>query len=237
MRRIVRVVLVFLLIGAAIWLSGRGWYAYRIHALAAECQMLERAGSWARLMRSAREWMRLSPDSREARQAGAKAGKVLRDVDAVAEFLNGFPRGRPEDVPWLSMLADLEFGPLNRPQIGAKVCQEILQIIPDHGESHQRLVFFYAMTQQQVAMQSQIGLAMNSNCELPESYVYGFLGSGLRLQNGSQVTQRWLAGDSASELLLVAQALHISTSLEGAIPAVDDESSEKMRLQQKQREL
>ena len=236
MRRFVRLIFVLLLTVAAIWLSVSGWHAFRVRSLATECGTYERSGNWVRLMRSAREWMRMSPESREARQAGAKAGRVLRDVNAVAEFLKDFPRALPEDVPWLSMLADLEFGPLNQPLEGSKICHEILRIIPSHRESHQRLVYFYAMTQQQVAMQSQIETAMNSDCELPESYVYGFLGSGLRLQNGSEVARRWLAGGETSELLLVALALHISQSLNGAIPTVDDATSENLRLQQKDRE-
>jgi hypothetical protein len=92
----------------------------------------------------------------------------LRDVSAVQEFLEGFPGGLPDDVPWLSMLADLEFGPLNRPQKGAQVCRQILKIVPDHKESHQRLVFFYAMTQQQMAMQEQVEMLINSQSALPE---------------------------------------------------------------------
>lgn len=237
MRRLVRSCCLLLVIGVAIWLLDAGWRVYRLRSLAAECETYERAGSWTRLMRSAREWMRLAPESREARQAGAKAGRALRDVSAVQEFLEGFPRGLPDDVPWLSMLADLEFGPLNRPQKGAQVCREILEIVPDHKESHQRLVFFYAMTQQQMAMQSQVEMVIDSQSALPEACAYGFLGSGLRLRNGSEVTQRWLLGDRSSELLNVALALHISTSLSGAVPSVDEASSENIRMQQRDRDI
>jgi hypothetical protein len=236
MRRIVRSTLFVALVAAIAWLAYHGWHVFHIRSLTAECQSFERSRNWERLVRSAREWVRLEPESREARNAGASAGRALRDVVAVNEFLEGFPRQLPEDVAPLSMLADLKFGPMNSPHQGAQVCRDILKITPNHQESHQRLIFYYAMTQQQVAMQSQILAAMNNNCELPESYVYSFLGPGLRLRNGSAVVERWLSDNRSDEQLLVAHALHIAQALSGAIPTTDENTAAEMRRLQKVRD-
>jgi tetratricopeptide (TPR) repeat protein len=153
----------------------------------------------------------------------------------VQEFLNDYPCQLPEDIPLISMMADLNFGPLNDPVEGAAVCRDILKVTVDHRESHQRLVFFYAMTHQQVAMQSQIQATLKSDCELPEVFVYSFLGSGLRLSNGITMTERWLKSSPTSELLLVARALHFSQSVSGAIPTADEKAAEEVRQMQNER--
>ena len=228
-------VLVSVTIVTGSWLVTRGWSMWRIRTVAQECAELQRAGRWARLLRSAREWKSLQPDSREARQAGVAAGKALRDVEAVEEFLNGYPCQLPEDIPLVSMLADLNFGPLNDPIHGAAVCRDILKVTANHRESHRRLVFFYAMTQQQVAMQQQIQESLKSNCELPEIYAYSFLGSGLQLSNGISMTQRWLNNTPDSELLLVARALHFAKSVSGAVPTSDEKAAEEVRQRQSER--
>lgn len=217
------------------WLVTRGWSIWRIRTVAQECAQLQRAGSWARLLRSSREWKSLQPDSREARQAGVAAGKALRDVEAVQEFLHDYPCRIPEDIPLVSMLADLNFGPLNDPVHGAAVCRDILKVTASDQECHRRLVFFYAMTQQQVAMQLQIQESRKSNCELPEVFVYSFLGSGLQLSNGMTMTERWLNSSPNSELLLVARALHFAKSVFGAVPTADEETAEEVRQLQSER--
>ncbi|MEJ7595272.1 MAG: hypothetical protein WKF77_27445 [Planctomycetaceae bacterium] len=236
MRRIVRVSVIVAMVAVIAWLAFRESRKHRVRSLASECQIFERSENWERLIRSAREWMRLEPESREARRSGATAGRALHDPLAVNEFLEAFPRQLPEDAPSLSMLADLEFGPLNKPHQGAQVCRDILQIIPNHQESHQRLIFYYAMTQQHIAMQTQIGEAINNNCEMPEAYVYSFLGQGLRLRNGAPIVERWLSDDRDSEQLLVAHALHIAQSLAGAIPSIDENTAAEMRRLQRVRE-
>ncbi len=237
MRKSVRNSIVLIMTIAALWLASYGWHMMRVRSLTAECLRFEKTGSWARLVRSAREWMKMEPENREARQAGVMGGRALNDVRAVTEFLEGFPRELPDDVPWLSMLADVKFGPANFPLQGVQVCQDILQITPNHKESHRRLIYYFAMTQQLVLMQKQIEAAIENRCELPEAYVYGFLGPGLRLQNGSEVTRRWLTNDSDSELLEVARALHVAQSLAGAIPSVDEATAAMLRSQQKEREV
>lgn len=212
-----------------------GWSVWQIHSLTAECSRLEQAGSWSRLLRTARKWKSYEPMSRQARQKGATAGRALRDVSAVKEFLEGYPCEVADDVPWRSMLADLEFGPLNDPFAGAELCREILKVQPDHRDSHRRLVFFYAMSQQQIAMQDQIQAALRSECEVPEVFVYSFLGPGLQLRNGIPTTERWLTAFPQSELLLVARALHFARSVEGAIPTNDESEAEKVRQLQSER--
>ena len=224
---------VMVIIGTRLLLSG--WNVWQIRSLTAECSRLEQAGSWSRLLRTARKWKSYDPESRQARQKGATAGRALRDVSAVKEFLEGYPCELTDDVPWRSMLADLEFGPLNDPFAGAELCREILKVQPAHGDSHRRLVFFYAMLQQQVAMQGQIQSALQSGCELPEVFVYSFLGPGLQLRNGIPTTERWLTAFPQSEQLLVARALHFARSVEGAVPTNDESEAEKVRQLQSER--
>jgi len=217
---------------ASPWVIARGWRTWSIRAVSQECEQLQRNGSWGRLLRSSRAWLVLQPDNREARKAGVVAGKALRDVDSVREFLNDYPCEIPDDVPLISMFADLNFGPLNDPFKGAAACRDILKVTANHQESHRRLVFFYAMTQQQGALQAQIQEALINDCDLPEVFAYSFLGTGLQLSNGRSVTENWLRDAPENELLIVAHALHFAQSVSGAVPSVDEEAAEKVRQMQ-----
>lgn len=232
MKWAIRILLTGTLLAVAICAGSFGWTLWSKYSLEKECVELEKSGRWARLLRSAELWVEFDPRSRTARQAGVKAGRVLRDVEAVNRFLDGYPCELAEDVHWVSMLADLKFGPLNDPMAGAEMCHRILRIDPQHISSHQRLVFFYAMSHQQAEMQLQIREAMRSGCQLPEIFAYGFLGSGLRLRNGIAVTEPWLRANPQSERLIVARAIHFAQSLMGAVPITDEAAASQVRARQ-----
>lgn len=232
MKPTIRILLTGILLTITISICWFGWNLWSVRSLEKECVELEKSGRWARLLRAAELWVERDPQSRKARQAGVKAGRVLRDVEAVRRFLDGYPCQQAEDVHWISMLADLKFGPLNDPLSGAEICRRILRIDPKHSSSHQRLVFYYAMTHQQAEIQSQIRGALQNECNLPEIFAYGFLGSGLRLRNGIAVTEQWLRGNPQCEQLIVARAIHFSQSVMGAVPVTDEAAAASVRARQ-----
>ncbi len=232
MKSTIRILLTGILLTITISACSFGWNLWSVRSLENECVELEKSGRWARLLRSADLWVKRDPQSRKARQAGVKAGRVLRDVESVRRFLDDYPCQLAEDVHWISMLADLKFGPLNDPLSGAEICRRILRIDPKHSSSYQRLVFFYAMMHQQAEMQSQIREALRNESNLPEIFAYGFLGSGLRLRNGIAVTEQWLSGNPRSEPLKVARAIHFSQSLLGAVPVTDEATASQVRARQ-----
>lgn len=207
----------------------------RVRSLEAECRRYEQARQWDKLLVAARDWVRMQPDRREALRMAARAAKELREPEILAEFLEQFPRDSAEDVPWLSMLADLKFGPLNQPHAAAQTCKDILHLDPAHLESYQRLVFYYAMLQRHVGLMETVQRAAENGIGLPEIFVYGFLSDSLRLSNGAERVQRWLRDRPNDEALVVAYALHMARSLEGAVPAAQEEQIAALRRAQEQR--
>lgn len=164
---------------------------------------------------------------------GVTAAKELRQVSITADFLYAFPRKVVDEIPSLSMLADLQFGPLQKPVLGAQTCRDILRIDPRAVLNRQKLVFFYAVTAQPAELLKTVRAGAELQSDLPEFYIYAFLADGLRLQNATAKLQQWMAG--RDELLMVAYALHAARTLDGSIPSVNEEMAATIRRNQEQR--
>ena len=200
-----------------------------------ECRRLETARDWSRLLATAQEWHRREPHRREPLKAGVAACRALRQPASTEAFLKAWPKETAEDVPWLSMLAELQFGPLRQPAAGAATCREMIRLDPQDLSARQRLIFFDAVTMQPVSLLDDVRDAARSACDVPEFYVYAFLIDGLRLNNALDRLQKWMSAGRNEELLMVAYALHSARNLEGSIPSIDEQHAAALRRSQEQR--
>lgn len=219
----------------AMSLGVQWWHQGRVRQASQECRQFQSQQRWSKLLIAAREWQRLEPGQRDPLRAGATAGKELHQAASAFEFLRDYPRETNDDIPWLTMLADLQFGPIRRPADGALTCQDILRLNPDNTEIRQRLIFFYAVTAQPVEMLRTAYAAVEATQDLPEFYVYAFLSDGIKLSNAIERIQHWLNGEHHDELLMVAYALNTARNLDGGIPTVDESQAEALRNAQQQR--
>lgn len=218
----------------SLWVGSVCRRYWQIRQLQSDCLRWEAEQNWPKLLITAQAWRRFEPQRREALLAGATAARALRQTGALADFLNALPR-TSSDVPLLSMLADLQFGPLAQPTQGAQTCLEILRVEPQAVEVRQKLIFYYAVTAQINELLQSVREAARLGNDLPEYYVYVFLGDGLRLRNALDRLQQWMSRRGRDELLMVAYALHKAHDLEGGIPPVDEERSAALRKAQEQR--
>lgn len=200
-----------------------------------ECRRLEAARDWSRLLATAQEWRRWEPHRREPLKAGVAACRALRQPASMAAFLRAWPKETAEDVPWLSMLAELQFDPLRQPAGGAATCREMIRLDPRDLSARQRLIFFDAVTMQPVSLLDDVRDAARSACDAPEFYVYAFLIDGLRLNNALDRLQKWMSTGRNDELLMVAYAMHSARNLEGSIPSVEEQHAAALRRSQEQR--
>jgi len=219
-----------------VWGAIRAIGMSRLSGIRERAHHLEEEGAWPDLLIVAREWHALAPADRDAMLAGVLAARRLRDPRAAAEFLAHFPQENPDDVEWLSMLADLQFGPLTQPVPGARTCRAILRLDPKHERSHQRLIYFHAMLQEHAALLTAAHNAAKNGVDNPEFHIYAFLADAPRLSNGIAQTEQWIQGSSTEPTLLVAHALHIAQSLEGAIPSMDESQADAMRVARQKRD-
>ena len=227
--------LVVALAAGSVFVGLRWQHAKKIRQSQLLCEQLQSQRNWTKLLIAAREWQRIEPGRREALRAGATAGKELYQAASTFEFLRDYPRESKDDIPWLTLLVDLQFGPLHKPEDGAETCREILRLDPDSASTRQRLLFFYAVTVQPVELLHVAYQAAESREDLPEFYVYAFLADGLKLSNALIRIQQWLNGNTRDELLMVAYALNTARNLDGGVPPVDEMQAAALRQAQQQR--
>ena len=220
---------------AGIWGVAEFRRAERIRDLQVECRQWQSDRNWPKLLMAAKEWRSIEPQRLEALVAGGTAAKELRQVAITADFLYSLPRKEIDEIPSLSILADLQFGPLKRPVLGAQTCRDILRLDPSAVLDRQKLVFFYAVTAQPAELLMTIRAGAEQGSDLPEFYIYAFLADGLRMQNAMERLQQWMTG--RNELLMVAYTLHAVRNLDGSIPSMNEQKAEAIRRHQKQRDF
>ncbi|MDP1797596.1 MAG: hypothetical protein Q8K78_08950 [Planctomycetaceae bacterium] len=224
-----------ILISSSIWGGSRWWRTSHLQHLRAECERFATNRNWPHLLVTAQAWKSLEPHRREVLQAGATAGRELRDAASTMQFLRDYPHERAEDIPWLQMRADLEIGRLQDPESAARTWQAIIELDPQSVTTRQRLIFFYAVTTQPVELLAAVRDAASAECDLPEFYIYAFLADGIRLSNALDRLQQWMNRRERKELLMVAYALNKARNLEGSIPSLEEAEAEAMRQSQIQR--
>ena len=209
------------------------WVEHREEALKTQCRATYESDDWDRLEQLAREWLDLNPESADAWIFLADAAKQRNDLEHTVEYLKRVPRSDPKVVDALAEAINIEFGPLNRPLEGARLCEEVLGMAPRTPIPRQRLIFFHALTLQRVKMIAQIRQALELQCEAPEAYAYLVLSDHLSFTNGFKLNSQWLQEAPESELFLVARAVQMSetlSKLEDQTLESDEQRSERTKL-------
>lgn len=222
-------------IAIAVWGSWLVWRSHRLSRLAEQCHAAEKTQQWGELLRRCDEWLALSPGNATAIRMGVSVSQKTGDYRTATRFLKQLSHKDPENVELLSMLVDLEFGPLRRPHDGAKTCQAILELEPRHSQSRRRLIYYHAMLRDNRAILSEVCQAMETGAVEIDSLVYYFSGEELRLRNAPDVLGRWLSGNRRDERLNIALALHVATNLEGQVDADERAVVEEIRRAQETR--
>lgn len=178
------------------------------------CEAAFASGNWEELKSEATDWTLADADSGEAWMFLARAHQQLGDLEESVAALRKVPKTSPKSGTAQLAIVELYFGPLNKPQLGAEVCEEILKDNAESVTARQRLIFFLAMTRQRVRMIEQIRTAMKLRTEPKESYTYLFFADSLPFTNAAALNAHWLAGSPDSELFEVARAVYLAETLD-----------------------
>lgn len=222
-------------IAIAVWGGRLGWKSHRLNRVAEQCRAAEQAHQWRELLRRCDEWLALSPSNATAIELAVSVSQRTNDYRTANRFLTQLSRSDPRNIELLSMLVDLQFGPLRQPHEGAETCQAILKMDPRHSASRRRLIYYHAMLRDNRAVLSEVRQAMETGTVEIDSMAYYFIGEELRLRNASEVLGRWLSGNRADERLSIALALHVATNLEGQVNAEERSAAEEIRRAQETR--
>lgn len=211
------------------WWAWRRWQDESRAELRHAARQAAEARRWEELAAGARRLTQADPHDGQAWLWRAQAARGLRDYAQSAKYLQQIPRGEPHERTAQQALVAVDFGELNQPLAGARVCEEMLADDPRSELAHQRLIFFYALTLQRQPLARLARRAIELHCEPLEAYVYLFFLDSLHFTNGSELNRRWLAGAPGSELFTAAHAVHLANTLEGGAPRDDIEVVRSVR--------
>ncbi len=206
-----------LLSAVAVWF----WLSASRTNYASACREALKRRNWQQLAELSQAWSESEPTNVTAWLHRAEAAQNQDDFANACRFLERIPPDTETGQRALESRIELQFRLLNRPQDAAESCRLLLQHDPNSSLAQQRLIFYYAFTLQRRQLIDQIHDAVARQNEPREAYTYLFFADSLRLSNAGNQIALWLQGDPESELLTVAQALHIAESLEGSIPRDD----------------
>jgi tetratricopeptide (TPR) repeat protein len=218
-------------LGAAIlagWIWG-GWRQPTTEEMNRLCLEAARKQQWTTLQEQGERWAASEPENGKAWMYVAQAMEQQQKFDEAAKCLTRIPASAPEADSAQIARMELAFGPRNRAEDGAIICETILKQNPQSKVAQQRLIFFLAMSLQRHHLQKQIRAAIQSGSEPREAYVYLFFADSLHFSNGASWNGQWLQGDPQSELFEVAQAIFIAQTLDTSISMDDREAAQSAR--------
>lgn len=173
------------------------------------CRSLSDAEQWDDLEELATEWAASSsmPDEALINLADAQlnSGKPLKAVESLLQV----PRRSRRSFAALITACNLQFGPLNRPLEGVDTLKRMISQKPSSISSHQRLIFFYAVTLQREKMLKAIYDAIQLRAEPPDAYSYLMLADHLSFTNGFARNTEWLNENPGTEVFEVARIVQL----------------------------
>lgn len=232
-------VLVALLLGIFGWLAFRSVRVYQLRKMAWDASEARLAGDWVRLETLSSDWAEHDRESALPLLLAAEAAEKRGAMERVAAYLERLPPDDPRTPDVMLELATLYFGKLNQPQAGVAACQRALEIDPDHGEAHRRLMFYYGITLQRIKMVQQAREAIRRGCESPEAYVYLVGANWLTFSNAYELNGKWLLSGSDDETFQVAQMIHWvgASGLQDAADFVEDVDTSRVKQAEHERLL
>ncbi len=208
------------------WLPNRGPTLDQIREQA-EAALMDR--DWAKLAELSHQWTARMPQEATGWLYQAEALQQQGQYAEAVACLQKIPDTDPRATQARLGEIDLQFGPMNRPRVGAEVCERLLKVNPASPAARQRLTFFLAMTLQRTRLIREIRSSLD-RAEVREAYVYLFLADVLHFSNGAELNGQWLQGEPDSELYEVAQAMFIAEALDASISMDDREAAQLAQL-------
>ncbi|MEQ9411125.1 MAG: hypothetical protein RIK87_25660 [Fuerstiella sp.] len=175
----------------------------------ARCRELSDAEQWDQLQKVAADWVSAAsmPDEAYIYLADAQlnSGQPLLAI----ENLLRVPPQSHRSFAALITACNLQFGPVNRPLDGVRTLELMIQQRPSSISSHQRLIFFYAVTLQRNRMLAAIYDAIRAGAEPPDAYGYLILADHLSFSNGFTKNSEWLKSDPEAEVFQAARIVQL----------------------------
>ena len=136
------------------------------------CEQARREGLWAELRIAADEWSAWDPLDSKPRWLAAEAAQEQDEFQDLADCLGRIPASDPNYAFALAEKANVEWTALNNPLLALQTSEQAVRLEPRLTETHSRIISFYAMTGQRIAMLKAIRAALQAGAEPRETYTY-----------------------------------------------------------------
>lgn len=177
------------------------------------CEQLVEQEDWAQLKTAATTWKKSTEIVDEPITFLAEAEYQSGNPETAVQHLLSVPRGNRRSFSSLIAASEIQFEQLNRPLDGVSTLERMIEQRPWSTTSHQRLIFFYAITLQREKMLAAIDRAISMKAEPPDAYVYLLLAGKLSFSNGFAKNSQWLKTSPESELFQVARVIQLLDSV------------------------
>lgn len=213
MRRSILAAATILCVGViAVWVSySKNDSEYRAH-----CERLQEEQDWSRLRQVAGDWKLNTDQIDEPLTFLAEAEFQSGNLQAAVDYLLAVPSGSKKCFASLIAALEIQFDQLNQPLDAVETLNRMIKLRPWSISSHQRLIFFYAMTLQRQELRKAIDDAINARAEPPDAYVYLLLAGKLSFSNGFAKNSEWLQADPDNELFQVARTIQLLDSVKSS---------------------
>ena len=177
------------------------------------CEQAKREGLWAELRVAAEEWSAWDPADSRPRWLAAEAAQEQDEFQDLAECLGRIPPSDPNYAFALAEKANVEWTALNKPLLALQTSEQAVQLEPRLTDTHSRIISFYAMTGQRIAMLKAIRAALQANAEPREAYTYLIMADVLSFSNGSELNEKWIQSDPDEVRFKISLAVNTAMQL------------------------
>ena len=195
----------------ALGLAGRVWLRYQRQSAISEAkrqtELAQRAGDFPAQEQAARNWLLLDPTQAAPWESAAQAALAMGNPEAAVGYLQGVPTPKPLDV--YLQLGYLQMEAMADPMGCLETCLATLESYPTDPETHERLLYIYAMTGQRHILSVQARKTIELGCARPATYAYLTVAKWLKFKNGFEVNQTWLEANPDQPLFEIGAVTHM----------------------------
>ena len=199
--------------------------------LQAECLVARKSENWPELEQLAVAWGLIQPTRFEPFLLAAQAAEQQGDKVRTASYLLEMPDDAPIEA--LLQLGLLQFEELNDPLGSIRTCEKVLQRDSKNSEAHERLLFFWTMTQSATRIRQEALRGIRHGSATIVTYAYLFGAEKLRFRDAKETNRHWLESNPKEELFLVPTVLNFISSFENKESSTPNEDSDLAQRQSK----
>lgn len=197
-----------IIVSAGLWFGYEKWNQKQLAAIQDRVAEAFVTRDWNAALQATSDWTSKQPSSGEA---WARHANALARLGRHQEAYNALEKINREFLRYseiLELKANIQLRELHNPFGCLTVCRELIQIEPSSPAAHHFLVYIRVMLRDVGQLETALHDAMNAGADSPGMYAYLMMLEDLTVQDGFEVTEKWLEHNPHEPRLLAANAVY-----------------------------